>query len=320
MVCQFFANAKTPPPKELSVFTAVIMAVLSVVAVGGNAAVVATIWKDPLSKLRNPFNHLLLNLALSDLLLGAVSMPVGVVAHVQEYREELSVGVAKTLHMTIFISGTASLLSLIAMSIDRLVAITCSTKYTRLFTLRRCAVISVGIWVFSCSFPFLYFAWDYIGYMMFFTHSAIFVALLILIVVQVRIRSYLRAHSNQMTENIGDAPSASRKAAESKEEEFQRKISRVYLIILAFFVSIYVPSVVMIYILHFCESCDCTFRHVLRDLSFVLVCANSCVNPFIYALRVKQFRKSIKAVFCCWSQAAKPSVQGSKPTSAETVE
>ena len=147
MVCQFFANAKTPPPKELSVFTAVIMAVLSVVATSGNLAVVVTIIKDPLSKVRNPFNYLLLNLALSDLLLGAVTMPVGVVVHVQEYCDVVSVGMVKTLHMTIFISGTASLLSLIAMYIDRLIAITYSRKYAVVFTLKHCVLICTGMYV-----------------------------------------------------------------------------------------------------------------------------------------------------------------------------
>ena len=298
MKCQSFGNVKTPPPPELSVFSAVAMAVVALVATCGNLSVVITIIKDPLKKLHNPFNYFLLSLALSDFLLGSVTMPLGVATLVQEYLKQEKT-LSKALHMTMFMSGTASLLSLIALSIDRYAAVKYSSKYRQMFTGRRCAIICSCLWIFSFSFPFLYFAWDYIGYMMFFSHSAIFVALLTMFVTQQRTKKFLQQKNKEMLDNIAtSAPTTSVQAAEDKERKRETKMSRLYLMILLFFVGIYVPSVVMIYILHFCESCDCTFRHVLRDLSFLLISANSCVNPFLYAFRVGNFRLSLTRVFC----------------------
>lgn len=305
MICQSAGTLKgteTSAPSELSLFTAIAMAVLSVTTTSGNLSVVITIIRDPLKKLHTPFNYFLLNLALSDLLLGLVTLPLGVVLHVKEYvGHDLDTfkPSIKALHMSLFISGTASLLSLIALSIDRFVAVTYSTKYKTIFTFHRCVAICLSIWMFSLSFPFLYFAWDYIGYMMFFAHSAIFVALLIMVVTQILTKKYLRDHTKQMVENVADsAPATSAQALAERERKFQHKMARLYLMILSFFVGTYIPAVIMIYILHFCETCDCTFLHVLRDLSFLLISANSCVNPFIYAIRVGSFRASIKSAFC----------------------
>ena len=302
MVCQSFANVgETPPPSELSFFTAVTLAVISLVATSGNLSVAITIVKDPLSKLHNPFNYFLLSLAVSDLFLGIVSMPLGCASLVQEYLK-VEKTLSEAFHMTLFMSGTASLLSLIALSIDRLIAVMYATKYRSTLSGQRCAGICTGIWIFSISFPFLYFAWDYIGYLMFFTHSAIFVALLIIVATQIQTRRLLRKQSKVMLSTIAaSAPRSSMQSMEEKERRLQKKRSRLFLLILMFFVCIYIPAVAMTYILHFCRTCDCTFRHALRDLAFLLISSNSCVNPFIYALRVGSFRKSLKATlsWCC---------------------
>ena len=215
--------------------------------------------------------------------------------------------------------GTASLLCLIALSVDRYIAIKHHIKYKRLLTGYRCTVVCVCIWIFSLSFPFLYFAWDYTGYLMFFAHSAIFVALVILIGTQIQAKIFLRKrHTAENTENSENVPGASAKSTEPKGSVLERKISRVYMMILTFFVTIYIPSVVMTYILHFCKHCDCTVRHVLRDLAFLLISANSCVNPFIYAFRNGTFRGSLKLVFC---RKKKPkSRKSSKNSSFDTLE
>merc|ERR1712013_257277 len=336
MVCQSFGSVgDTPPPQALSLFTAVSLALISVIATTGNVGIVLIILKDPLKKLHNSFHYFLLNLALSDLLLAIVTMPIGVASLVQEYLKHEKV-LTKAFHVTLFMSGTASLLSLIALSVDRYIAVKHHIKYKRLLTGYRCTVVCVCIWVFSFSFPFLYFAWDYIGYLMFFAHSAIFVALVILIGTLCRAKMYLRKRSRQTEENaekVGNAgnagyaensenvPSASTKPPEPKSSSvLERKISRVYIMILSFFVTIYVPSVVMTYILHFCTHCDCTVRHVLRDLAFLLISANSCVNPFIYAFRNGTFRGSVTLVFCRSEKKSRRSRRSSNNTSLDTLE
>ena len=191
--------AVVPAPAELSLFTAMTMIVIGIIASSGNLGVVTTILKDPLNELHTPFNYLLLNLALSDLLLGAAGMPFGVALHIEEYfkKMEYDMKLVQTFHMTVLISATASLLSLIALSIERLIAITYTSSHRSVFTFQRCLLLCAGIWLFSVSIPNLYFATDYIGYIMFFMHVAIALALVIIVIVQYRIKVFLRIHTKK---------------------------------------------------------------------------------------------------------------------------
>lgn len=61
----------------------------------------------------------------------------------------------------------------------------------------------------------------------------------------------------------------------------------------------YLPSCVCIYIVNLCTSCDCAFIHWVRDIQFVLVMADSGVNPFVYAWRLENFRKAFKNLLTC---------------------
>ena len=294
---------QVPAPEELSLFTCVVSAVLAIVAIIGNTSIVAAVIKDPLKKLHTPFNYFLVNLAVSDLIIGVITMPVSTYLHYTEYMDSLEIVVVKTLHMSYFISATSSLLSLIALSLDRLIAITYATNYKRYMRFRRCLLVSAVIWIISLSIPFIYLKWNLFGYLMLFAHSAIIVGLVIIAVVHVRVTKYLKAQSEAMIKNISkSAPAKSSESYELKELMFQKKVTRTFLIILGVFIGVYIPAVIMIYILHFCESCDCTFLHVLRDLQFLLISSNSCMNPFIYALRVKSFRQSLKSMLCKQSQ------------------
>ena len=116
------------------------------------------------------------------------------------------------------------------------------------------------------------------------------------------------------------APTSSTKATEAKGLQLEKKMSRVYILILSFFVCTYFPSIVMTYILHFCHSCGCTLRHVLRDLAFLLICTNSCVNPIIYALRLGTFRASLKLICCTTGSKYASTSTSSCRKSSKTLE
>ena len=98
-----------PAPEELSLFTCINCVIIAFCAVVGNTFVITTIIKEPLSKLHTPFNFLLINLALSDFILGVIAAPVGVYMHYEAYIGEIPKHVVKLRHMSVFISGTASI-------------------------------------------------------------------------------------------------------------------------------------------------------------------------------------------------------------------
>lgn len=70
-------------PFGLSITTTVITSLLTVITLPGNLLICIAILKDPNKELRTPFNYLLLNVAISDLLVGAVTDPIFVYFHLR---------------------------------------------------------------------------------------------------------------------------------------------------------------------------------------------------------------------------------------------
>jgi len=55
---------------------------------------------------------------------------------------------------------------------------------------------------------------------------------------------------------------------------------------------------VMIYIINFCDHCDCIFIHWMRDLQFLFPLVNCLLNQFLYAWKIRNFRRAISAMLC----------------------
>ena len=51
----------------------------------------------------------------------------------------------------------------------------------------------------------------------------------------------------------------------------------------------------MIYIINFCDACNCTLIHWLRDLQFIFPLVNCSLNQFLYAWKSRNFRRAISA-------------------------
>ena len=63
--------------KTISMTTSIPSMVLSPVIVCGNLLIVLSVWKDPLKKLRSlPSNHIIVTMAIADLLVGVVVCPL----------------------------------------------------------------------------------------------------------------------------------------------------------------------------------------------------------------------------------------------------
>ena len=72
-------------PNYLSLFKTGVYNVLFVAVTLGNLIIVIAVFKDPLKKLRSPFTYFAVNLAVADLIVGIVSMQIGIYNHISEY-------------------------------------------------------------------------------------------------------------------------------------------------------------------------------------------------------------------------------------------
>ena len=281
-------------PTSLSYFTAFFSIFLALVTVPGNFLVCLAIIKDPFRNLKTPFNYFLLSLTATDLVVGAVIDPFAAAFHFYEALQ-LNVLDIKILHSLYFISTTASILTLAALTVDRYVAVASPVKYKTMVTSKRAIVTSVLIWVAALGFSLIYFKLGFIIFSFIFVNTTVFSTFAVLIFVHVGILKRLRERSKYWQDQGGVKRTQSEKQKNRNRHISMKKESKaakaLMIVLLAFFAS-FVPTCVMIYLLNFCTHCSCLMVHWLRDLEILVVLCNSGINPYLYAWRFPQFKRA----------------------------
>ena len=298
----FHCCTKDTAPSTLSYFTAYASLLLGIAIVAGNVLVIVSVFRDPYRNLRTPFNYFLVCLAASDLVVGTVTMPLSTVAHLQDARKRKTL-LMKIMPLSYLISMSASVLSLAALCVDRRMAIVKPITYRSNLSLSRCLKIASGIWALSLSIPMLYFVLGLIRYLLIFVNAYVLVTLLILVVTYYQV--------DKKFEDQAKSLNRGRYRSEVSKFRNERKVTKTFLVILALFLSTYIPSIVFIYVLQFCDNCSCTFKQLLIDLEFLIICSNSIMNPIVCGVRLKPFRQAFKAVLSC---QRKTKLQWFKPT------
>lgn len=287
---------KTFAPNYVSYSTAAISVPLSFLAIFGNLFVILAVTVDPNKELKGAFNHFVANLAVADLLVGLIVLPVSVWYHIVEGLEGRYAADPAYLHMAYFVSCTASILSLGALTVDRYVAIAYPLKYRLRLSPRRAVYVSVGIWVFSISFPFIYFRVGFLAFAFVFANTAVVFTLAVIIFTYIRIFGSFR---EQVRYWDGLNQSIDNNQAKRQAVRWEQKLTKTLLIVLIFFFSCYVTSCILIYVANLCTECSCVSIHFMRDAQFVLISSNSSINPYIYAFRLQNFQNAFKSLLTC---------------------
>ena len=104
-------------PFASSITTSVVAAILILIAVPGNFLTCwVVIWNR---NVKTPFNYLVLNLAIADLSIGIVTDPLFVGFHVKEALKNEVLSIQWLVHVSYFMMSTASVLSIVAMAVNR---------------------------------------------------------------------------------------------------------------------------------------------------------------------------------------------------------
>ena len=265
----------------LSYFTGIFSAILSLITTGGNFLICLAVYKDPCKKLRTPFMHFLVSLAISDLLAGCVTMPMAAVMYINKARGAVRKTDTDVVTVSYLVSTTASLLNLIALCVDRDITVTSPTKYRQWMTFRRCIGASTIIWLLSVSIPMCgHYLTKYVTFLLIYRNAAVLLIAIVTLFTYFRISKTI--NSLNRCENTRTA---------------ERKVTRMYLSMTFMFLATYVPVIITVYILWLCPNCHCIFRHVMHDLQFIFSIVNSAINPFVVTIPLKPFRKSLRVIF-----------------------
>ena len=280
-------------PTYLSYSSASVTILSAIVASVGNMFVVLAVLLDPNKELRSPFTYFVANLAVADLIVGLITCPLGSIYLISEALKQPNQQFRVWMHMSYFISSIASLLSLTVLAIERYVAITFPLDYRAKLNPVRAFLVFVVVWIASVLLSLNYFLVGYNRFRFIFANTAVVVTFSVLIFTNTKIVKYLRLQVHQW-DNVHD--SKRENLAKKQAMKLEKKITKTLMVVLILFLACYLPSCVCIYIINLCSKCDCEFIHWVRDIQFVLVMANSGVNPFVYAWRLKNFKKAFKSI------------------------
>ena len=277
-------------PQTLSFITAAMSSLLVLITIPGNLLICVAVVKDPFKTLRSPFNLFLLNISAADLVVGLAVLPLSIAYHSLEGMGVMYDVLTKALHLSFFISCTASVLSIAALSIDRYVCITSPMKYRLKLKSLHVKRASLIIWLISVICPFTYLYVDFIIYTFVFANGILLFTLLVLAFVNHKIYHGLQTQRLQL-QTLADGENLTTSLSQR-----DARVTKTFLFFLVSFLVLTLPPLSFSYVLNFCSSCNCRTIHIFRDLQFVCILFPSSVNPFIYALRLPNFRRAITVI------------------------
>lgn len=279
-------------PQTLSFITSAMSSLLMLITVPGNLLICVAVVKDPFKTLRSPFNLFLLNIAAADLVVGLAVLPLSITYHSLEGMGIKYDILTKALHLSFFISCTASVLGIAALSIDRYVCVTSPMKYRLRLKSLQVKRVSVIIWLTSVICPFTYLYVDFIIYTFVFANGTLLFTLLVLVFVNHKIHRSLQTQRQQL-QILADGESL-----RTNLSQRDARVTKTFLFFLGSFLVLTLPALTFSYVLNFCSSCNCRTIHIFRDLQFLSILFPSSVNPFIYALRLPNLRRAITIISC----------------------
>lgn len=301
-------------PRELSFSSTAISLVLFVVAAPWNFLICFTIYKNPHKNLRTPFNLLILNVALADLIQGIAVLPLSAAYHGLEGFQKASTSLLKALHLFFFISCTASIMSIGALAVDRCISISYPLKYRSKSTYSRSIRISIMIWLISTGISVVYFHVDFIVYTFVFVNCVLLLTVAVLLFVQFWVNKSLRNHRERREfrppSQISRADNNTTfDSYRNKMVKHHTRVTRTFLAILMAFLFLNTPSFVFAYVLNFCRTCDCDTYHIFRDLHFLFVLFPSSVNPFLFGFRLPHFKRALITIISRKPQTSETQLQ-----------
>ena len=131
------------------VFLSVINTFLSITAFLGNTLILVALRKD--TSIHPPSKLLYRNLAITDLCVGVIAEPLKVAYWISAMNERRDI--CYYTNLTLYFAGVTlcgvSLITLTAISVDRLLALLLGLRYRQAVTLKRTRLIAIGGWIVS---------------------------------------------------------------------------------------------------------------------------------------------------------------------------
>ncbi|RXN03650.1 adenosine receptor A1-like protein [Labeo rohita] len=301
---------------------------IALASVLGNVLVVVVVCMN--QGLRDPTFCFIVSLALADIAVGVLVIPLAVV---------ISLGLNTQFYTCLFIScllvtiTQSSILSLLAIAIDRFLRVKIPTRYNIIVTQRR-AWVAVGLcWLISfltglvpmagwhhtppgnvsttsieCQFTNV-MRMDYMVYFNFFVW--VVAPLIIMTGLYAEIFRVISRQLNRRAEATSDS---------SKYYRKELKLAKSLALVLFLFAVCWLPLHIMNCIVFFCPTCK--VPKIAFYVGIFMSHINSALNPLVYAFRIQRFRDTLIQIaqrfVLCKTTSAVPGQRGPGPITEKT--
>ena len=296
---------------EGSLGSAVFYIIVAGFTVTGNSLVFITFVKDPYGQLRKRRNYFLVNLAVSDIIMGAFAEPL--LACGYWYNEDK---IFFAHYLFAIISGASSLTSLTALTIIRYYALKDPFGYELLISNKRVLTGVVLIWLQSGHLALLpVLGWQTPSYQLYlygmgFTIPCFFIFLAYFGILRTMrhytknvmkvngtpdLRSSAFYLSTEGIETLGQVSCPENNRARTRRAvEREKRVTKTLLIVMSIFVLSWLPMLIVDVLMVQCLSCRNSKNiHLARDVALTITYFSSGVNPILYTLRMRQFRAAV---------------------------
>ena len=278
----------------ITVAACVFNAIISLVAVVGNALILVAVYKSP--SLRTPSYILLGGLATTDFFTGLIILPASTVS--TALVELLNKGSPRLCLLTgVFVNGIGSYLGFVTIFVVTFMSVERWLHMSRnsMITVNRVFKTYIVIFLLPAPFVTSRLAHSLDGCIFFFLDAVegivVFVCLLITTVFYFKVFQIIRRHqlqiqANQPTQAFGQAAIDIAK---------YKKSVVMLLYILTLFALCYLPSAIFLEVMLFYEDFQFTAQvGIMAKLISTLYFLSSALNPLLYCWRIRDLRLGVK--------------------------
>ena len=274
-------------------FISVLNIFLSITAFIGNSLILAALRKE--SILHPPSKLLLRSLAITDLCVGLISEPLAVTFYMSIVNEKWNICryVLAARFIVESILCVVSLLTVAAISVDRLLALLLGLRYRQVVTLKRTYAIVISFWISCTIFSPMHF-WNVL-ITIFYGIITLSLCLVTTIFSYTKIFLTLRHLQNQV-QNLQQP----NQAYPLNIARYRKAVSSALWLQLAF-VACYLPQGIVVALV--ANTGLSSFVYLAWCYAYTLVYINSLLNPILYCWKIDEVRQAVKdtirQVFCC---------------------
>ena len=251
-----------------------------------NVMTIYAIYKT--SAIAKTLKTLLLSLACSDVAVGLFSQPFYAFFLINWLRlENPSCNYQQVWVISSTLFSTASFLGVVAVSVDRFLAVHLHLRYQELVTHKRVVVVVISKWLYSAFISFMRF-WGLPGTQQLINSVALTLSFIVTLVVYIRIYFTVRRHKNQIhsmqVQEVAHSDEIKNFIALLKSTV---GIFYVYLVFLICYLPFFIcKAVIRIY-------GSSTALKQFFFYSLTLIYLNSSLNPVIYCWKMRHVRQAI---------------------------